>query len=278
MNRLERTARWLKFKCGFGDSSATTVALRPYYDRFLALLYERRGLPRRMHGGEEIRIRPAHRNYRDSHEAEVFQCIRGVTRPGDVVLEAGANVGVFTVMLARWVAPGGRVYAFEPAPDTRGALEDHLALNGAQIGVTVVPEALGSERGESDFYVEETSGQNTLSKTHSRIPGAKRVSVSVNTIDAFCEANGITPNLIKIDVEGFEHTVLRGGMRTLRKACPRVIVEFHPMLWNETGTTPEEIKALINEAAYTCTPLSGQQNPLQEYGHVVLEPKRKSWN
>lgn len=278
MNRLERSARWLKYKCGLGDSSAVTVALRPYYDQFLSLLYEQQGLPRKMHGTEEIRIRPAHRNYRDSHETEVFQYLRSVTHAGDVVLEVGANVGIFTVLLARCVAPSGRVFAFEPAPLTRAALEDHLALNGAQNVVTVVPEALGSECGTSDFFVEEMSGQNTLSKTHSRIPGAKRISVSVNTIDAFCDANEIAPSLIKIDVEGFEHSVLRGAMQTLRKACPRVIVEFHPMLWNETGTSFEEIRALIEEAAYESMPLTGQRDPFREYGHVVLEPMQKSWN
>lgn len=278
MNRIERSARWLKYKCGLGDNSAVTVALRPYYDQFLTLLHERQGLPRRMNGVEDIRIRPAHRNYKDSHETEVFQYMRSVVRPGNVVLEAGANFGVFTVLLARWVAPGGRVFAFEPAPIPRAALVDHLALNGAHSLVTVVPEALGRERGKADFYVEEMSGQNTLSKSHSRIPEAKPISVSVNTIDAFCEANGLAPALIKIDVEGFEHCVLRGGMRTLAKAHPRIVVEFHPMLWDETGTSSEEIRALIEEAAYACTPLSGQRDAFQEYGHVALEPIHKTWN
>jgi FkbM family methyltransferase len=272
MNALEKSARWLKYKAGLEDSSALTNAIRPYYDRFLSKIYERQGLPRRMFEGEEIRIRPAHRYYHNGYEPEAFRYLRTVIRPGDTVLEVGTNIGIFTVLLARWVAPRGRVYGFEPAPASREALRDHLALNGVAEHVTIVPAALGSEQRLADFYADGVSGQNTLSPRHTRIPGAARISVAVDTLDSFCQSNHLSPRVIKIDVEGFEHQVLAGGMGTLRAARPLVVAEFHPMLWGETGSTAADIKQTLNASAYDWKALSGQRDVFSEYGQVALEP------
>lgn len=275
MNSVERSARWLKYKCGLQDSSALTTAIRPYYDRFLESVYGRRGLVRMMEGQERIRVRPAHRYFRDNYEADLFHFLRGIVRPGAVVIEIGANVGIFTVLLARWSAPGGRVYAFEPTPKAKAALDDHLMLNGVEDMVTVIPAALSDSPGESQFYVDETSGQNTLSGTHSRMPDAECITVSVDTLDVFCHANNVTPNLIKIDVEGFEYHVLRGSLLTLLHAAPRVVIEFHPMFWGEIGVTQSDIEEFLDRAQYACTPITGQRDMYQEYGHVLLEPAKR---
>jgi FkbM family methyltransferase len=273
MNSIERSARWLKYKCGLEDSSALTAAFRPYYDMFLEGVYGRRGLVRVMEGKERIRIRPAHRYYRDGHEGDLLHCLRGIVRPGDTVLEVGANVGIFTVLLARWLAPTGRVFAFEPTPMAKAALEDHLILNGVEEMVTVIPDALSDKPGQSGFYVEGTSGQNTLSVTHSRLPDAECITVSVDTLDAFCRANNLMPSLIKIDVEGFEYHVLRGSLQTLVRAAPFVVVEFHPMLWAETGVTRPAIEEFLDRVQYNCTPITGQRDVYREYGNVLLEPR-----
>jgi len=276
MNAVERSARWIKSKCGLQDSSLLTTAIRPYYDGFLESVYGRRGLVRVMDGQERILVRPAYRNFRDDYEAGLFHCLRHIVHAGDVVIEVGANVGIFTVLLARWSAPGGRVFAFEPSPMTKAALEDHLMLNGAEGNVTVVPAALSDSAGPSHFYVEGTSGQNTLSSSHSRVPNAECVTVSVDTLDAFCAANHLKPSLIKIDVEGFEYHVLRGSLQTLLGAAARVVVEFHPMLWAEIGVTQSDIERLLEHAQYDCSPVSGQRDVYQEYGHVLLESRRRA--
>ncbi len=272
MNSVERSARWLKYKCGLEDSSALTAVIRPYYDRFLEGVYGRRGLARVMEGHEEIRVRPAHRYFTDNYEAELSNFLRGAVRPGDVVLEVGANIGIFTVLLARWLAPHGHVYAFEPTPTAKAALEDHLRLNRVEEMATVISSALSDSPGMAKFYADGTSGQNTLSATHSRVPSAQCIVVSVDTLDAYCLANNLKPQLIKIDVEGFEYHVLRGSMQTVASAAPRIVVEFHPMLWAETGVTRELMEDVLSAMQYECIPLSGQKNVYQDYGHVLLEP------
>lgn len=272
MNSIERGARWVKYGLGFRDDSKVVVALRPKYNKFLNFLYGRRGLVRTLHGVETIRIRPAHRFFRNNFEPTSFRFLRETVRPGDTVIEVGANVGVFTVLLARWVGPEGRVFAFEPSPISRVALEDHLLLNRVASRVVVMPAAVSDEPGTSMFYERGSSGENTLSRTHSRIPEAKAVEVQVTTLDAFCKACGIVPALIKIDIEGFELHALRGAQSVLRECRPTLLMEVHPMNWPEIGISGEDVNRFLAEMGYRLTSLGGVNDPLREHGHVVLEP------
>ena len=97
----------------------------------------------------------------------------------------------------------------------------------------------------------------------------------VTTIDEFCRERGIVPNLIKIDIEGYEFHAIRGAREILSKYHPIVVVEFHPMNWKEIGIDPDQVPRLFAELGYEATPLDGQKDPLAEYGHVVLEPTRQ---
>jgi FkbM family methyltransferase len=272
MNAIETGARRLKYWLGFQDDSRIVIALRPGYNKFLDLLFYKRGLVRVLHGVETILIRPAHRYFRNDFEPALFHFLRRTVRQGDTVLEVGANVGVFTTLLARWVGPTGRVYAFEPSPIARAALEDHLALNGVADRVTVVPRAVSDVPGRSVFYEHGASGENTLSKTHSRIPNANALEVDVTTLDTFCKDRGILPTLIKIDIEGFELHALKGARLILRDCGPTVVMEMHPMNWSEVGISSGDMGAFLAEAGYRLRALGSQTEPLSEYGHVVLQP------
>jgi FkbM family methyltransferase len=273
VNTVERIARWLKYSLGFKDTSGLIVALRPGYNRFLDLLYGKRGLIRTLDGVESILIRPAYRNFRDDFEPALFRFLRRAVRSGNAVIEVGANVGIFTVAMARWVGPKGHIFAFEPSPTARAALEDHLALNGVGDRVSVVAAAVSDAVGKSLFYEFGTSGQNTLSPTHSRIPEAKSVVVDVTTLDSFCDSNKIVPSLVKVDIEGFELHAIRGARKTLRDHAPVLVVELHPMNWLEIGASGQDLGELLAEIGYCVEALEGQGDPFSEYGHVVFVPK-----
>jgi len=276
MNRLERSARWLKYKCGLTDTSPITGAVRPYYNRFLEAIYGRRGLVRRMDGEEVIRIRPSQRYFRDNFEIRLFRYLRENVKPGDVILEVGANVGIFTVSLARWVGPAGHVYAFEPAPDARDTLRHHLRLNHVQERVTVIPEAVSDTPGCASFYVVGTSGENTLSPKHSRIPCADSIDVNVTTTDAFCRQRRIAPSLVKIDIEGYEFHALRGAKRTIERHSPRIVLELHPMNWPDIGWNSELTRQFFSELNYDVRALNEDRDPFSSYGHVALEPRERA--
>src|SRR5438477_10757880 len=109
MDRFEATIRSAKAYLRLESSSRTVGLLRPCYDWLLSLTYGRRGLTRVINGQEAIRVRPAHRYVEERYETAVFNYLMTTIRPGSTVLEIGAHVGLFTVVLARWVRPAGRV-------------------------------------------------------------------------------------------------------------------------------------------------------------------------
>jgi FkbM family methyltransferase len=273
MNTFELSARWLKYQLGFRDTSRFVVWLRPYFNQFLEILYGRNGLLRNLGGQERIRVRPAFRGFKDEFESPVCRYLASTIIPGDIVLEVGANVGVVTILLARRVAPGGHIYAFEPSPKSLQALSDHLSLNGvSESQATIVPAAVSDTCGRAMFYFDGASGQNTLSAKHRRIPAATSVEVETVTIDAFCSRRKIVPKFIKIDIEGYELHALRGAELTLRRYRPTVLVEMHPMNWPEIGITASDVAECISRLGYEALPLRPGGDPFTTYGHAILLP------
>lgn len=148
------------------------------------------------------------------YEASFLQAVlRKVTRADSVCVDAGAYIGTWTVALAM-AYPAGRVYAFEPNPGPFGLLEENVALNACQ-GVTAKPWALGARRATGTLATPDpgNAGHTVLS------PGA---GVEVWPLDAL----GLRRlDFLKVDVEGMEEDVIRGGAETLQRCRPAVLVE-----------------------------------------------------
>lgn len=274
MNALETAVRKLKRGLGLGSHSPLVARMRPAYDSLLNFCYRQRGLSRLINHQDTVRIRPAHRYAAENYEPAVFDYLKHQVQPGMVVFDVGAHVGLFTVLLARWVGSSGRIFAFEPSEGTCAALKDHLALNHVADRVCVCPLAVSDREGTALLYTIANCPENTLSATHARLPEehTQQNVVSVTTIDAFCASQSLIPNIIKIDIEGFELHALHGARQTLTRRRPVVVAEMHPMNWPEIGVTAAEVEQLLSEVNYRLRPLEGQANPLAEYGHVVLEP------
>ncbi len=274
MHLIEVVARRSKQMLGLADDSRFVSAIRPAYNALLERLYGSDGLLRLIDGQEHLRLRPRDRLIPEDYEPSVFSFLKRHIGHGDVIVEVGAHVGVFTMIMARWVGATGHVHAFEPNPICREALVDHLCLNDLRDRVTVSPSALSDKEGTASFYAVGTSGTSSLSDLCIR-EDAEHVTVPVTTIDHYCLSNDIRPHLIKIDVEGFEFSVLKGARETLTKSRPTILVEFHPMNWSRLGIDPGRAYAQLADLDYTLSPLDKQINVFEEYGHVALEPRSK---
>lgn len=271
MTSLERAARWAKYAVGLQDNSWIVARLRPAYNMLLDLRYFGSGIPRQFAGEERLRIRPRFRDYKDDFEPQTFSCLRKLLHEGSIVIEAGANMGAVTMIMARWVGATGKIYAFEPAPDSYAALQDHLKLNDLSERVVALPMAVSDTTGTSSFYADGDSGQNTLAVRHDGIPSAVAIQVDLTTIDAFCEDRKIVPHLLKVDVEGYELHALRGASNTLARHKPLVLIEFHPMNWPAIGVTAEDFRVFLKGVGYRIVPISPVRDPLTDYSHALLE-------
>src|SRR6266849_3209453 len=154
-----------------------------------------------------------------------FQAIPLLVQPGNVAFDIGANVGLYSVLLSRLCGPTGRVWAFEPVPETYWRLHETLALNRCG-NVTALQEAVYETDGvvRVNVFEPEHSEWNTLGKPTMRandgspVLPSTAVDVPSVTLDQFCKRKGIERiNFLKVDVEGFEMSVFVGAQRLLRE-------------------------------------------------------------
>jgi len=189
------------------------------------------------------------------YEERVTDLMLRVVRAGQVWLDIGANVGVFSVLLGRQVGPKGAVHAFEPNP----AMATHLKLSLDRNGLANVrlhPCALAEKAGQAQLHLPRRaddadggSGRGSLLPQHD-IPDGRTITVPVSSLD--CElADERRPIFgMKIDVEGFESAVLDGARQIFTERPPQVI--FSEITHRPNALLPPaELIAKIVSLGYT---------------------------
>lgn len=157
--------------------------------------------------------------------------------PGAVVLDIGASVGAWTVPLARSIGADGRVIAFEPVPANRDRLERAVADNALR-NVTISALALGDAVRSVDMWLR-ASRTGAASGTAAVVPsGQGHITVSMQPLDVWAREAQLTRlDFIKLDVEGAELMVLRGGEETITRLRPMILAEFDEYWMSTHGLT-----------------------------------------
>ncbi len=154
--------------------------------------------------------------------------VHALARPGQQILDIGANWGLFTGRLGRLAGPTGHVEAFEPLPAHAATLR---ALAAQLPAVDVHMTALSDHEGEAELVVPVQDGEPLTALAHLDAPappaaGERRVPVPLRTLDAVLGEDHAPVDLVKCDVEGHELEVLRGAERTLRRGRPALVLEI----------------------------------------------------
>jgi FkbM family methyltransferase len=183
----------------------------------------------------------------EGRDAFLVDVMRGCVAPGSVAVDGGAHIGYLTLELARAVGEQGHVWAFEPDPGVAGALAGNIARNDLGSRVSVVPKALGSSRAEAVLRLSGGGETNSLVG-----PVTSRGSVPVEVVALDDELPDIRPDLVKLDLEGWEVEALGGMRRTLDRAGDTVtlVVECNPEALVRAGSSAEELLSLVRREGF----------------------------
>jgi FkbM family methyltransferase len=148
--------------------------------------------------------------------------------PGDVVIDIGANIGVYTLISALRVGKQGQVISFEPDSRSYQMLKSNVEQNKVDGPIYLSHYCLGDYNGTTSFFeaAEPCLSGNVVTSRNAIMEERK---IPIKTLDtALSEMNSPKVSLIKIDVEGAEHKVIGGAMGTLEKSDAILLVEISP--------------------------------------------------
>lgn len=161
------------------------------------------------------------------YEESELQVLKSILREGDVFVDAGANMGLYTLHASRWVGSGGRVISFEPLSANFASLTDHISTNKLN---NVRPEqlALGNKNDLVTIaYDPEEKNLGMASTNHSDQGVIEEIQMV--TLDSYLQDHAADLNrvdFIKIDIEGHEYAALTGMHDTLTKHRPALLIEI----------------------------------------------------
>lgn len=175
-----------------------------------------------------------------SFEPNEFVFLDRVLAPGMVVVDVGANDGLYTLFAACRVGSTGRVVSFEPSSRERAKLQLNVDHNDLK-NVVVVPSALGAAAGHAQLHIapELHSGHNTLGYfAYEDVVAVHSESVAVETLDAVVGKLGLPRvDCMKIDVEGSEVSVLEGARHVLETWRPILLIEANESALSSQGAS-----------------------------------------
>lgn len=225
----------------------------------------------------------------EAHEARSRRALVSTMSAGDLCIDVGAHVGLYTLELARRAKTlGGHVLAVEPHPSNFRDLVENLRRNGLLENVMVVRAAIGDRDGHAELHLAANSG------LHSTRPSPARTGLAVRTVmhtltslvDS-CGLRSVEPSglVLKVDVEGAELDVLAGASLLLEKVREVVVlVEYFPDLMVSVGSEPKDLINFFVQRGFSgvvvdedtgILPLEALDTVLRRRAHQALQRGRR---
>ena len=150
--------------------------------------------------------------------------MKDLLRPGQTVVDVGANIGFYVLLESLKVGPSGKVYAIEPVPDNYELLRRNVDLN-RRGNIEMHRCAVGDKPGRAQMHLSHLRNWHAMTAVHAT---GRVIEVEVVTLDAFLEGKP-SPSLVRMDVEGYEYEILQGMEETLERSTDLTLfIEIHP--------------------------------------------------
>lgn len=178
-----------------------------------------------------------------------------ILRSGDVFVDGGANIGLFTLRSAAIVGSGGFVVACEPGSGTMRLLRANAECNSFNM-LELHEVALSDARGTACFTVfEDGSGFASFAPQAS---GGREVEVEVATLDDLTSRFEDRVALVKLDVEGAEARALRGARALISRSAPLFLIEVEPTHLARQGSSVDDLMAILKPYGYAAYAITSQ--------------------
>lgn len=194
--------------------------------------------------------------YYGAYEIEAKETMKRFLNKGGTFFDIGANIGYLTMLGASLVGTEGKVHCFEPVPKYFDYISDNIKLN-PDFNIVANNFALGEKRETAKLNVAKVSNMGTNSMVDGFLDSAlieDTLSVQVERFDNYIkEHQGLCPSFIKIDVEGFEISVLKGMKEFFqehKKKLPPILVEITPRIYNKQNRNIAELEEFMFNFGY----------------------------
>jgi FkbM family methyltransferase len=221
--------------------------------------------------------------FRGYYDPDLSMVLKRLAAKGMVAIDAGANVGAYSLLLAKAVGDSGRILAFEPNPEVHDRLCRNIKANGFQRRVDASRKALSSERGWAVMFGPRkgVSNRGVASLYQHAMLQRRGFRVHVGTIDDEVLRRGIRKvDLIKIDAEGNDVRVLEGAMVTITRHRPRIIFEVSSLVSKDFDARLRRARQALSILGYSFSIVGfhgrlrrlGQGTPFPQTNIVCLPP------
>jgi FkbM family methyltransferase len=204
-----------------------------------------------------------HHIYEFDAERKEQALVRLLVQPGMTVLDVGANIGEYTKLFSLLVGESGRVFAFEPDPDSARRI-DEMVTRETLVNVELVNRAISEQSGKITLnrFPEEYSSWNSIGHPRMEdprnpmqlVPIVSSIEVEAVTLDQFCRTHGLDQiDYLKLDVEGAEFMALKGASTLLsRKAIRHLQFEVSRKMLDGLSTSAKPVFDLLHSHGYEC--------------------------
>jgi FkbM family methyltransferase len=199
----------------------------------------------------------------DEYEEREKRFVEQYLKEGDVFVDLGSNIGLYSLVASRVVGAQGKVYAFEPGRESFAALSHHIELNQAK-NITAEKMAVADSEGLMTLHIDEMD-HNKGGASAYPAQYSQRETVTTTSLDAYFARKGITSvALVKMDIEGGEYLALKGMSGILKIYKPALLLELDPEILGRTPYRQAEIEGFLQDLGYKKYYLNGQGEIEQE--------------
>lgn len=198
-------------------------------------------------------------------EPECTRIMKEQLKKDMTIAEIGANIGYYALMEASIVGKNGKIYAIEPFPPNYELLKKNIDINLYNDRIELFNLAISNKPGKTKLYIKDKHNLCNMLESDS---DKSYVEVETKTLDEFIKGKKL-PDIIRMDIEGFEYYVVEGMKKTLEQCeqC-KMFIEVHPFQMYEKGLDYKKPLEMLFEKGFKPTFIVKEHGPLKEESFI----------